>query len=115
MPAMRKSQKEAIEAASTLQGWFVGYTDEELVSVIHDYCQSENIRDEIILHLSKLDVGNCGVDDYELAERIEDAIYKIRFGMFWRLIPPGQYLLDRKAYINMRAIVANQSVPFPDW
>lgn len=115
MPAMRRSQKEAIEAASTLQGWFVGYTDEELVTVVHDYCQSENIRDEIILHLGKLDVGNCGVDDYELAERIEDAIYKIRFGIFWRLVPPGKYLLDRKSYFNMKAIVAHQPEPFPNW
>ncbi len=115
MPAMRKSQKEVNESVSTLQGWFVGYTDDELVDVVGNYCQSANIRDEIISHLGRLDVGNCGMYDYELAERIEEAIYKIRYGVFWRLVPPGKYLLDRKSAFNMRAIVAHQPIPFPDW
>lgn len=114
MPAMRKSQKEANEAALTLEGWFVGYSSEQLVDAVRLSYGRGNKR-EILRCLSVLRVDNCGVSDYELAEMVEDAIYKIEYGVFWKLISPGRYLLDRKSAFNMRAIVDHKQIPFPDW
>ncbi len=115
MPAMRQAQKEANKAAATLEGWFAGYDDGELLYIIRDYCKSENIRHEIIDCLNKLNVGNCGYGDYELAERIENTLYRLEYGVFWKLIAPGKYLLDRKSAFNMRAIVDHKPIPFPNW
>ena len=88
--------------------------DDELVEQVRSTAEYGDNARLIEWCLGKLNVGNCGIDDYELAERVEDAIYKIRYGAFWKLVKPGQYLKDRQRYKNMQAVVDHKPLPFPE-
>src|SRR5690554_4617218 len=107
MPGMRITQKQVIEAADTIDGWFSGCTDDELVREIHDYtrCDSD-FEKELADHLAVLRLDNCGCDTYDLAQRLEDALYRIHYGIFWKLIRKGKYVKDRVLYHDLLKIGA---------
>ena len=77
--------------------------DEEVVDYLKTVTEEE--AHKLVMNLALINMRNTPAWEYDIFERIEDGIYKVRFGVFHKLIRPGLYLADRQKIIFMRRIV----------
>lgn len=96
MPGMTQENKDQIKRRKRFNEIFDRtLNNNELDNVIEHYFSFEKSRAEVIYLLSYFQVNNCSGDDYDLAERVEDSIYRLEYGIFWRLYKKGKYLKGR--------------------
>jgi hypothetical protein len=82
---------------------FRNLSDQEIC----DYLQSmtEDDAQQLVNILSLINMKNTPAWEYDIFEKVEDGIYKVRFGAFHKLIRPGLYLADRQKIVFMRQVV----------
>jgi hypothetical protein len=100
MPGMSQENRDQIKRQERFKEIFDSNpSDKELDNIVEYIFGFEKSKNEVIELLSHFKVDNCGADLYDLAQRVEDSIYRLTYGIFWKLFKRGKYLHGRHEWI----------------
>lgn len=96
MPGLSQENKDQIQRRNRFNEIFDSrLTDYELDNIVEYIFSFDQSKNEVIDLLSHFQVVNCSASEYDLAERVEDSIYRLNYGVFWKLLKKGKYLKGR--------------------